>query len=81
MSGELAIEGTLEEIMERSPDLSGRRVRLVVLSDEPEPYPGIPTDQRPSTGNSLLKYAGTWAGDDLNDMLDLVHKTRSLAKF
>jgi len=44
-------------------------------------YPVIAPDQRPSTGASLLKYAGTWAGDDLQSRLDAAYDTRSEAGF
>lgn len=32
--------------------------------------------QKKSTAASLLKYAGTWQGDDLEYCLQLVHQTR-----
>ncbi|MFB2920872.1 MULTISPECIES: hypothetical protein [Aerosakkonema] len=32
--------------------------------------------QKKSTAASLLKYAGTWQGDDLEDCLQLVRETR-----
>jgi hypothetical protein len=35
----------------------------------------------PSTARSLLQYAGTWEGDDLEECLRLVYATRSKAKF
>jgi hypothetical protein len=67
--------------MQYGEELAGRRVRLTVLADEPEePYPGIPPEARPSTAASLLKYAGTWEGDDLEECLRLVYATRSKAK-
>jgi hypothetical protein len=57
----IEIEGTWEEVAKHGPELSGRRVRLTVLSEEAEePYPGVPLEARPSTAASLLKYAGTW---------------------
>jgi hypothetical protein len=34
----------------------------------------------PSTARSLLQYAGTWEGDDLEECLRLVYETRSKAK-
>lgn len=34
------------------------------------------SSQKESTAASLLKYAGTWQGDDLEDCLQLVHDTR-----
>lgn len=81
MSLQRALEGTWEEILTYSDELAGHRVRLEILSEEEEPYPGIPADQRPSTGGSLLKYAGTWVGDDLKERLEEVYRTRSRAKF
>ncbi len=36
--------------------------------------------RRRSTGRSLLKYVGTWAGDDIKWCLKLVYATRGLAK-
>ncbi len=37
--------------------------------------------RRRSTAGSLLKYAGTWAGDDLERCLKEVYATRSKAEF
>lgn len=36
---------------------------------------------RHSTARSLLKYAGAWVGDDLEECLKLVYLTRSKAEF
>lgn len=76
------LEGTWEEVAEHAPELKGRRVRLIVISsDDEEPYPGIAPEERPSTAASLLKYAGTWVGDDLEACLEDVYANRSIAKF
>jgi hypothetical protein len=81
----LELEGSWEEIAEHAPELAGRRVRLTVLSEEPGALPPkLPVfrpGQGPSTARSLLKYAGTWAGDDLEECLKLVYRTRSQARF
>jgi hypothetical protein len=78
----MELEGTWEEIAARSAELAGRRVRLIILSDEPEePYPGIPPESRPSTAASLLKYAGTWVGDDLEECLRDVYVNRTKSRF
>ena len=61
------LEGTWEEIMEHAEELAGMRVRLVVLPER---------DKNFSTAASLLKYAGTWQGDDLEECLRLVYETR-----
>jgi hypothetical protein len=34
-----------------------------------------------SSANSLLKYAGSWAGDDLEQRLDEVYSSRGEAEF
>ena len=39
------------------------------------------SEKRQSTGADLLKFAGTWAGDDLEDCLRLVYETRSKVEF
>jgi hypothetical protein len=78
----LELEGTWEEILSRAPELSGRRVRLIVLPEEQnEPFPGVPPEARQSTARSLLKYAGTWVGDDGEDLLREVRANRSRARF
>jgi D-alanyl-D-alanine carboxypeptidase len=65
----LVLEGTWEEILTLSAQLAGRRVRVVVLEKEESP-------ENQSTASSLLKYAGTWEGEDLKECLDMVYDTR-----
>lgn len=72
------LEGTWEEIMKHAQDLAGKRVKLVVLPVE-ENSPS--QDPEFSTARSLLKYAGTWVGDDLPELLRDVYENRSQAKF
>ncbi len=36
---------------------------------------------RPASGRSILKHAGTWAGDDLEECPQQVYATRGKAKF
>ena len=38
-------------------------------------------ENRQSTGADLLKFAGTWEGNDLEDCLRLVYQTRSQVEF
>jgi hypothetical protein len=76
------LEGIWEEIVARGAEFAGRRVRLTVLPESREaPYPGIAPDERPSTAASLLRYAGTWVGDDLERCLKEVYENRSKAEF
>jgi hypothetical protein len=69
----LELEGTWEEILAHADKLAGRRVRVIVLLDEPASPSSEPGY---STAESLLKYAGTWEGDDLEECLKLVYDTR-----
>ncbi len=84
-SAVVELEGTWEEIAARAAEWAGRRVRLSVLEEAPaasEPNsPVFRPGNGPSTARSLLKFAGTWAGDDLEECLQLVYATRSRAKF
>ena len=74
----LQLEGTWEEIVKHSDELAGRRVRLIVLPGEAKQERNI---KQHSTARSLLKHAGTWLGNDLEERLREVHDTRSQAKF
>ena len=74
----LELEGTWEEIVTHASELTGRRVRLIVLPTEPEP--SVET-RRNSSAQSLLKYAGRWAGNDLEERLQEVYETRGQAEF
>ena len=69
----LELEGTWEEIVTHADELTGRRVRLIVLPTEPEPSPET---ARNSSASSLLKYTGTWVGNDLVDRLREVYEAR-----
>ncbi|MEA5507608.1 DUF2281 domain-containing protein [Halotia wernerae UHCC 0503] len=45
-----------------------------------------PTDSsqipyHPASGRSILRHAGTWAGDDFDECLQAVYATRGKAKF
>jgi hypothetical protein len=77
MSAPLELEGTWEESVAHSDKLAGHRVRIIVLPEEPESSsPETPTPKRHSTAESLLKYAGTWEGEDFKECLQLVYDTR-----
>ena len=57
-------EGTWEEAQQLSAELSGHRVRVIVLDREPT-QPGV----RRRIGPSFLECAGSWVGDDLGECL------------
>lgn len=74
----LEIEGKWEDILAISPQLNGRRVKLIVLPtlSVSELDDEVPSFQA-GKGGSILDYAGRWSGDDLEDCLQLVYNTRS----
>jgi hypothetical protein len=78
------LEGTWEEVAAHAPELAGKRVRLTVMAAqavdpevEPKPAPAF----REASGRSLLRHAGTWVGDDLEECLEIVRSTRGPAEF
>jgi hypothetical protein len=73
----LELEGTWEEIVTHANELTGRMVRVIVLATELEP--SVET-RRNSSAQSLLKYAGTWSGNDLVERLREVYETRGQAE-
>jgi hypothetical protein len=79
----MELEGTWEEIAEHGAELAGRRVRLIVLPEQTKVSPQKPPVFRPadgpSTARSILEFAGTWEGDDLEECLKLAYATRSKA--
>jgi hypothetical protein len=77
----LELEGTWEEIIAHAPALTGRKVRLIVLDGEPEPPPGRSPAFRPGSGRSVLRHAGTWVDDDLEECLADVYANRTKARF
>lgn len=44
-------------------------------------FRAIPPDARRSTGAALLKHASGWAGDDLDEVIEIVAETRTKARF
>jgi hypothetical protein len=83
MAETLVLEGTWEEIRAHESELEGKKVRLIMLPTEGK---GIAQSaylpsREPSTARSVLKHAGTWEGDDLEERLAEVYATRSKAKF
>lgn len=68
----LEIEGTWEEIVSHSDALAGCQVRVTVLSNPNQsPSPNNLAPFRPASGRSLLRHAGTWQGDNLEECLNI----------
>ncbi|MBD1893125.1 hypothetical protein [Coleofasciculus sp. FACHB-129] len=77
----MELEGTWEEIIIHSKELAGKRVRVTVLRDEPESPSSETPSPSNSTAESLLRYAGTWEGDDLEECLQMVYDSRAPLEF
>ena len=75
------LEGTWEEIEKHASELKGRKVRLIVLPPETVSSDETSPAFRPSSGRSLLRHAGTWVGDDLEECLQDVYANRTKARF
>lgn len=73
----LELEGTWEEVAAYAAELAGRRVRIVVIQETPDKAASF----RPRSGRSLLRHAGTWDGDDLQECLETVIHSRGYAGF
>lgn len=43
--------------------------------------PAIPPESRRSTAAALLRHAGKWSGDDLDEVIETVTQTRSKTRF
>ncbi|MDT9277729.1 MULTISPECIES: hypothetical protein [Limnospira] len=53
-----------------------------MLSRPPQsPSPDNSAPFRPAGDRSLLRHAGTWSGDDLEDCLNMVYETRQPLEF
>ena len=79
--------GSWEEILAHARELAGCRVRLTVLTPPSGPQgsaeaaPERPLGFRPASGRSLLRHAGTWVGDDLEERLAEAYANRTMARF
>jgi len=84
---QLELEGTWEEIVTHSAQLAGRKVRVIVLTEEDGSESNVDTTSfasvspNPSTAATLLKNAlsaGTWEGDDFEECLQMVYDYRGV---
>ncbi len=74
------IENTSETLMEELLDfllfIKSRHTKHQITNTEST----VSTSYRPASGESLLRHAGGWSGDDLADCLDSVYELRSTIK-
>jgi hypothetical protein len=64
------------EILDFASFIKYKREQNVTIYDQEKDLP-----YRPASGNSILKHAGTWQGDDFAECLQMVYETRSKTKF
>lgn len=76
----VVLEGSWEEIQQRCREFAGKRVRVQVTELEKADIPGDSLPAGTPLG-ALREVAGTWVGDDFEECLELVYKTRSQAIF
>ncbi|HBL10659.1 MAG TPA: hypothetical protein DD379_04485 [Cyanobacteria bacterium UBA11162] len=80
----IAIESTPEPILEQILDyleyLKTRATNPTTRTSKVPIHDGEPI-LRGSKAKDLLKFAGTWQGDDFEECLQLVYDTRSQAEF
>ena len=55
--------------------------RLIIVALETDSTKNSQQPARPASGRSILRHAGTWAGDDIEECLQQVYATRKKAKF
>lgn len=72
-----AVEGTWEEIQKQASKFAGRRVRVTILPRQLQR--AEPTDE--DTAQFLREFAGAWAGDDLDECLEMVYDTRTATRW
>lgn len=78
----LQLEGTWEEITTHASQLAGNRIRVTVITNETQSNSSKePQNIRPASGNSLLRHAGTWEGEDFEDCLQSVYDNRGRLEF
>ncbi len=65
----------------QSPQLQPETAGSDILKPQQNPTENSQLPYRPASGRSILRHAGTWAGDDYDECLQSVYATRSKAKF
>jgi len=78
-------EPLLQEILDFVQFLQTKQQQRILSPEQPQLQQNLndnsQTLYRPASGRSLLRHAGTWAGDDFEECLQSVYATRGKAKF
>ncbi|PMB52861.1 DUF2281 domain-containing protein [Fischerella thermalis CCMEE 5201] len=78
-------EPLLQEILDFVQFLQTKQQQRILSPEQPQLQQNLndnsQTPYRPASGRSLLRHAGTWAGDDFEECLQSVYATRGKAKF
>jgi Protein of unknown function (DUF2281) len=78
-------EPLLQEILDFVQFLQTKQQQRILSPEQPQlqqnPNDNSQAPYRPASFRSLLRHAGTWAGDDFEECLQSVYATRGQAKF
>jgi hypothetical protein len=78
-------EPLLQEILDFVQFLQTKQQQQILSPEQPQlqqnPNDNSQKPYRPASGRSILRHAGTWAGDDFEECLQSVYATRGQAKF
>ena len=78
-------EPLLQEILDFVQFLQTKQQQVIELPRNQQPQQNLNDNSqlpyRPASGRSILRHAGKWAGDDLEECLQSVYATRGKAKF
>jgi hypothetical protein len=74
------IESTSEEILEETLDFL-RFLKTKQIKTQTDMKSEFQQSYRPASGRSILRHAGKWSGDDLEECLRAVYASRGKAKF
>ena len=74
------IEKNLSEISPDNLQIIAEFVEFIKDKQERIQSTSFAINYKPASGRSILRHAGTWVGDDLEDCLQLVYSTRGKVK-
>lgn len=74
------IEKNLSEMSSDSLKVIAEFVEFIKNKQEKTKPASETITYKPASGRSILRHAGTWVGDDLEDCLQLVYETRGKVK-
>lgn len=76
----IQIENDLSQISANNLQVIAEFVEFIKKKQETSQISSEPTVYKPASEHSILRHAGTWVGDDLEDCLQLMLETRGKLK-